>query len=485
MGDYIGRLAYGEGFVEGFLPRTIEEQGRLIPVILPKGLPEIRDIEKALDEAISKSQTPAKVPDLKTILKKHYKGGLVSIIVDDHARPNVHTKLLLPPLLKQLLALGVRQDKIKFLIAHGTHRPAKENELPKILGETVSREYKSQIESHDCVKGVEVIGKLEEGIPVEVNRTAFASEILIGLSDLDYHYFAGMGGGPKQIVPGIAGKNTITAEHLKMFGKLGFAEHVDMGIIDHNPVYECKKRLVDFVQKEMRAKGSWLYAIATVVNAHDKLVHVAGGEILDIHKKGESVLGSVNAAKVSKAADVVIIAARHEGIDLYQAGKAHNAARKAVKTGGRIVVLAPCTDGWGSDEFKGLMAVATPILKETEEKLKSLRGEAWAKEAAKGIDRALAAVQEVVMRDFKIGKQKPVDMLVTLRQCGWGHIYMVQDGLKKEDEASLPMSFLGKQGEDPSKRLRDWIVRLEEETGGKLDYCVIEDPALLVSVKRE
>ena len=96
MGEYKDKLHYGEDVIEDFLPKRIANEGRAIPIELPKPPKEIADIEKALDDAIEKSQTPAKVPDLKTILTKHYRGGLVSIIVDDHTRPNIHTKLLLP-----------------------------------------------------------------------------------------------------------------------------------------------------------------------------------------------------------------------------------------------------------------------------------------------------------------------------------------------------------------------------------------------------
>jgi len=481
MGEYAGRLHYGEQVINDFLPKRIVDEGRIIPIELPKAPKEIADIEKALDDAISKSQTPAKVPDLKTIITKHYHGGLVSIIVDDHTRPNVHTRALLPPLLKKLHAMGVKQDKIRLLIAHGTHRAAKGEEYLHIFGKEVWESYKGGVEDHDCVKSVEVIGKLDDGIPVELNSTAYASEVLIGLSDLDYHYFAGMGGGPKQLIPGIAGKNTITQEHLRMFGKIGFAEHVEMGSLDHNPVYECKTRLVDFIDRSLRAKGGWLYGIVTVVDAHDKLVHVVGGDILETHRQGEPILACVSTAKIPRPADVVIISARHAGIDLYQAGKAFNSGGHAVKPGGRIVVLAPMTDGWGSEEFKGLMAVGAPILQETAARLETAKPSEKGKTADAGIEKALLAVQEVVMRDFKIGKQKPVDLLVQERKVGWGHLLAVQDGLTAKDEAMLPVVFIGKAGESPEKRLRDWIIRLEEETGGKLHYLLVDDPALLIS----
>ena len=480
MGEYTGRLHYGAETIEGFFPKRIEDEGRLMRLSLPEGLPEIRDAEKALDEAMSKSQTPAKVPDLKTILRQNYRGGLVSILIDDHARPNVHTRLLLPGLLRSLQALGVKRENLRLILAHGTHRASKPEECPRIFGEMLWLAYKDLVEDHDCVKGVEVIGNLDDGHPVELNRTVFASEVVIGLSDLDYHYFAGMGGGPKQIIPGVAGKNTITVEHLKMFGKLGFAEHVEMGILDRNPVYEHKRRLVQKIEDTLRAKGSWLYAIVTIINPEDKLVHIAGGEILDVHKSGEELLGKVSVARIPRPADVVIMSARHAGLDLYQAGKAFNAARHAVKRGGKILVLAPCGDRWGNDEFKGLMAVAAPILEDTRRKLAKAKAGGRDKIAAKGVKDALLAVQEVVMKDFKIGKQKPVDLLVTEMHCGWGNLLMLQDGLTDEDASLLPIEFVGRRGERPDKRLRDWLVKLEEETGGKLQYCVVDDPALLI-----
>ncbi len=484
MGEYAGKLHYGEQVIEGFMPKTVMDQGRVIKLTLPKGLPEIKDVGKALDSAISKSQTPAKVPDLKTILKKHYKGGIVSIIVDDHARPNVHTRMLLPSLLKSLHALGVKKENLRFLISHGTHRACKPEEYPRIFGDDVWRDYKDFVEDHDCVKGVETVGELEDGIPIELNRTALASEILIGLSDMDYHYFAGLGGGPKQIIPGIAGKNTITLEHLKMFGKVGFHENSRMGVLDGNPVFECKKRLVTAFQEAMRAKGSWFYAIVTVMNSKDKLVHIEGGEVLETHRRAETVLAKERVASIPRAADVVIISTHHVGIDLYQAGKAFNAARYAVKKGGKIVVLAPLVDGWGSEEFKGLMSLASPIINETKERLKTAGPKEKSRIASEGIKKALLSVQEVVMKDFKIGKQKPVDMFAILGHCGWDNLLLVQDGLTTADEALLPIVFIGTRGESPEKRLRDWIVRLEDDSGGKLTYCLVDDPTLLIHVKQ-
>ena len=130
----------------------------------------------------------------------------------------------------------------------------------------------------------------------------------------------------------------------------------------------------------------------------------------------------------------------------------------------------------------GVMVISP--LWEAAARLKTARTSEKDRMADAGMEKALLAVQEVVMRDFKIGKQKPVDLLVTERKCGWGHMLLVQDGLTAKDEAMLPIAFIGKSGESPEERLRDWIVKLEEETGGRLHYLLVDDPGLLISAGR-
>ena len=197
-----------------------------------------------------------------------------------------------------------------------------------------------------------------------------------------------------------------------------------------------------------------------------------GGEIFTLHKKLRNVLDRVYIARIPELADVAIVTARHLGINVYQAGKAINAAARAVKPGGTVVCVAPCPDGFGNEEFRNLMKIAAPILQEAEAKI--AKGASPAKEGAAAIDRALRAVQDVVMKDFKIGKQKPVDMLVQYRRTGWGNLWLLCDGLSDEERKLLPFRYIGQRGEDPTARLRKWVE--ETERRGKPTYLVVDDP---------
>jgi nickel-dependent lactate racemase len=210
------------------------------------------------------------------------------------------------------------------------------------------------------------------------------------------------------------------------------------------------------------------------------LVSMAGGDLMETHLRAIDKLCMVYVATVRKQADIVIISARQTGINLYQSGKAYNAAKKAVKKGGWIILLSECKDGFGNDEFKNLMKLSAPVFRELEEKLKTAKEPEAARLEEEYIDRAMHETQKAVMADFKIGKQKPVDLLDVLRHVGYGHLCIIQDGLSDEDRLAVPLTYVGKRGESAQVRLKAWIAEREKE--GKPTYIVMDDPNYLVKI---
>ena len=475
----VPRLQYGDRWVEDFLPDRVLHEGRLVPLRTPEGAPPLPDVAGALVRALEVSSTPDLVPSLKEWLATAYKGGDVAVIVDDYARPCEHQRQLLPGLLDWLLHQGVKRDRIAIVIAGATHRDPRPPEYPYMFGEKVWPAWKDRIFMHHDREDLERLGTMPDGTPVEINGRAGRSEVIVSLSDLDYHYFAGVSGGPKHLVPGIAGRALTTADHLRMFGELGFAPNVDMGILDGNPVYEYKRAAVRAILDGMRARGAFVYAVICVLNPRLQVVALEGGEVLALHHKVRPVLDKVYTATIPKLADIAIVSARHLGINMYQAGKAINAAARAVKPGGTVLCLSPSPDGFGNEEFRNLMMIAAPILQEAEARI--AKGASPAQEGAAAIDRALRAVQDVVVRDFKIGKQKPVDLLVQYRRTGWGNLWLLGDGLTDEDRTLLPFRYVGARGGDPTERLRAWIE--EQERKGTPTYLVIDDPTYWVRIK--
>jgi len=470
--ETVPRLAYRDLWLTDFLPRRVLTEGRLVPLRTPEGAPEIQEVDGALRRSLETSSTPDLVPSLKNWLAERYRGGDVAVIVDDYARPCAHQRLLLPGLLDWLLSHGVVRDRISIVIAAATHRDPKPAEYPYMFGDRVWPTWKDRIFMHHDYEDLERLGTMPDGTPVELNGRAARSEVILSLSDLDYHYFAGVSGGPKHLVPGIAGRALTTADHLRMFGDLGFAPNVDMGILDGNPVYEYKRAAVRIVLDALKARGKLVYGIVSVLNPRYGVVALEGGDILTLHRKLRHVLDKVYVAEIPRLADIAIVTARHLGLNVYQAGKAINAAARAVKPGGTVVCLAPCPDGFGNEEFRNLMKIAAPILQDAEARMTGAGRTAM--EGVAAIERALRAVQDVVMKDFKIGKQKPVDLLVQYRRTGWGNLWLLCDGLSDEERRLLPFRYVAARGEDPAKRLRAWVE--EQEHKGTPTYLIVDDP---------
>ncbi|HII40046.1 MAG TPA: DUF2088 domain-containing protein [Thermoplasmata archaeon] len=475
----VPRLAYGDRFLSDFLPESVLSEGRLVPLRTPEGAPALADVPGALRRSLEESSTPDLAPSMAEWLASTYHGYEVSVIIDDYARPCAHQRLLLPGLLDWLQAHGVKREKINLIIAAATHRDPKPQEWPYMLGDKLWPAWQDRTFFHHDREDLERLGTMPDGTPIELNARAARSQAIISLCDLDYHYFAGVSGGPKHIVPGIAGRAITTADHLQMFGELGFAPHVDMGILDGNPVYEYKRAAVRTILDALKARGTFVYAVVCVLNPAYQVVALEGGDIFAVHRKLRHALDKVYAASIPELADIAIVTARHLGINVYQAGKAINAAARAVKPGGTVVCVAPCPDGFGNEEFRNLMKIAAPVLQEAEAEI--ARGADPGKVGAAAIDRALRAVQDVVVADFKIGKQKPVDMLAQYRRTGWGHLWLLCDGLTDEERKLLPFRYVGKRGEDPQRRLQEWVR--EQETHGKPTYLIVDDPTYWIQLK--
>ncbi|MBI5573952.1 MAG: DUF2088 domain-containing protein [Elusimicrobia bacterium] len=452
-------LHYGEKTLSDFIPQKVIDNGQFLPLVVPKKLPVIKNVWQNLFDALEKpvgNQKP-----LSILIKENYAGGDLSIIVDDHDRPNIHTRILLPVLVDLLLTTyHLPLTKIKVVIATGTHRPSTDEELKNILGGQMFGRVNFVI--HKCRENNVEAGKID-GLTVKINETVFNSDIVIPLTDVENHYFAGIAGGPKALCPGVCDIDTITYEHLKMFGECGFAHNVDLGNIEGNPVFETKKKIVKAIIETLKKNKREVYTITSIIDTAGDLVYLKGGETFESHLRAAKILKNVWTVNIKERADIVISGAGHWGVNLYQMGKATHCAYHAVKKGGIVLNVAPCNQGWGNEEFKNLMKVGMGELNKYDEK-------------SEGIKKAMVRVINVVKKDFKIGKQKPVDLFQILHFVGWGNLHIIQDGIPEEDYGFLPFVFWGNESDPVEKRLKLW---LEKHLGDKT-VAVVDNPNFLI-----
>ncbi len=462
-------LHYRENRLHDYLPPAAAEEGRLIFPDMPPDLLPLEDIDGAIENMMEESLDPG-IPPLGHMLGNLPSDARISIILDDHTRPNVHTMLVLPRLLASISGRGFPSENIYLVIATGTHRPSTTDELIRIMGQEVFSGFRERIVMHDCRADLKSAGRVSDGTAVLVNRTALNSNLILALTDMEFHYFTGIAGGPKSLIPGIGGEEIVNAEHVKMFGSCGFAPGVESGSIEDNPVFRYKLECIRLIDAMVRSRGDWIYSVNAVVDRRGRLVFLNGGDILGGFYRAIPALRRTWTAVLERPADVVIVNSRHEGINLLQAGKAFNAAARGVRPGGRILVLAPCPDGFGNKEFKNLMRVSSGVFGGGDEA------------GLNTIEEAIVKTQRRILEGFKMGYQKPVDLLMTLRHTGWRRLFLLQEGLRRDEaDEILPfMRVLDASRASPSVIIAGLAASWEAE---RPSYLVLDEPGLVLRLR--
>ena len=381
-GEYMDTpIDYGEDEINHFIPKGANAHN----LEITGDFPEITNIDEKLVEVV---ENPINSPALSELIKNHYaKGKSVIILTDDNTRPNIHTRILLPILFPKIIEFGVAPEDLHILIASGTHRPPTDEEIErKILGTEIWEKYKKHVVSHNCDEGVELIGTSSRGTPIFLNKLALESCLIIAMTDSEYHYFAGVAGTVKQFFPGISGRKSISMNHPKAFSKeTGFRKECRLGNTEGNPVIQD---MIEMTQDVQKTKA--IFCIDAILH-NKKIVHVNAGDIITMHEKARELLKPLRIIEVDKAADLVIISTGDLGLNLYQAGKGVHAAWNATKKGGKILLLARAQDGVGNQAYYDTMVAAKDM--DLEEAL------SW------------VVANKCSEETFKIGNQKPVDLL--------------------------------------------------------------------------
>src|ERR1700752_4202906 len=161
-----------------------------IPVDATGDLIRHRDVATAVDEeaAVRKALAhPIGSARLRDLAKP---GETVALIVNDITRL-ARTDLMLPPVVDELNAAGIPDDRILVVFALGIHRPQTPQEQRRILGADLYR--RLQAVDHDAFDERKLIalGQTSFGNTVEINRRVWERDGVILTGDINYHLIAG------------------------------------------------------------------------------------------------------------------------------------------------------------------------------------------------------------------------------------------------------------------------------------------------------
>ena len=278
----------------------------------------------------------------------------IVIIASDHTRP-VPSKIIMPQMLAEIRK-GNPDADITILIATGCHRGTTKEELVAKFGEDIVNNEKIYI--HDCDEREKLIniGTLPSGGECEINSIAINADLLVAEGFIEPHFFAGFSGGRKSVLPGIAGRTTVLANHCSEFID---SEYSRTGILENTPIHK------DMLWAAEQAKLAFI--VNVVLNGDKKVIFATAGNCKDAHKKGTDFLSSLCGVEAVPA-DVVISTNGGYPLDqnVYQAVKGMTAAEATVKEGGVIIMLARSNDGIGGDHFYHQLADEKDINKTME-----------------------------------------------------------------------------------------------------------------------
>ncbi len=316
------KLAYGR---EGLTVNLPDDVHVLEPRFVP-GLPDEPDaLRRALRDPIGSEPLAAKVKP----------GDKVVIVHTDITRATPNDRIL-PVLIGELEMAGVARQDITLLNGLGTHRPQTEAELRAMLGDFIVENYRCL--QHDCHDDDNLVslGWTSFGHPVRVNRTYLEADVRVLTGFIEPHFFAGFSGGPKAVIPSLAGAESVLTNHgLKMIAH----PKATWGITEGNPIWEEMREVA------LLTKPTFLLNVT--LNMWREITGVFAGDILTAHAAGCAFVKENAMVGVDAPYDIVITTNSGYPLDqnLYQSVKGMSAASQIVRDGGSIIIATACEDG--------------------------------------------------------------------------------------------------------------------------------------------
>ena len=281
-----------------------------------KGGPDIGDagIRRALAEPIG-------APPLRRLARGRQNAV---ILVDDISRPTPAYRLL-PYVLEELAHGGIDEERVIVIAATGTHRPFARAEWVKKIGLEYTE--RLDIRSHNPCENLAYLGLSSLRVPVWVNRDFMRAELKIGLGMIMPRGNS-FGGGSKIVLPGVCGRDTISANHNYCPGA----------------------RFVEHTQEVGRMAGLD-YIVNPLLNGDLGIMALVAGEPIAAYACGCDLGRDLYGTVVPEGMDIAVCNAYPKDNDAHQISLArvplYGTRRRALALGGTVVTVSASPEGAG------------------------------------------------------------------------------------------------------------------------------------------
>jgi nickel-dependent lactate racemase len=230
----------------------------------------------------------------------------------------------------------VPRENITLLNQTGTHRPNTRAELEKMLTPEVVARYR--VVNHECEQEADLtpVGTTRDGTPALLSRHAVEADVRIATGFIEPHIFAGFSGGPKALMPGVAGLRTVMSNH----GARNIGDpNSTFGVLDGNPIWEEIRDIA------LLAGPTFLINVA--LNEQRQITGVFAGDLLKAHRVGCDFVKRSAMHRCAAPFDIVVTTNSGYPLDLnlYQGVKGMTAGARILKPGGTLILAAECCEG--------------------------------------------------------------------------------------------------------------------------------------------
>lgn len=303
-------------------------------VLASKRAQPVDDLEAAVQEALAR---PIDSPPVRELVRL---GDQVCVVFTDITRASPD-HLLVPALLRELEAAGVRDQDVTLICGTGMHRPSTSDEKVTKLGRDVVERYRVLDNEPRNDEALVDLGTTQGGVPVSVHREAADADLLIATGLVEPHQYAGYSGGRKTVAVGAAGEDLIAYTHGP-----AFVDHpaTRLGRIEGNLFHEAITEAAD--------RAGLDFILNVVLDDEERVVCVKAGEPVETHRQLVDFARAIYEVPIPRRYDVVIGGAGYpKDANLYQASRAASylcfAPTPVVRPGGYIIVPARCQEGAG------------------------------------------------------------------------------------------------------------------------------------------
>ena len=333
---------------------AVEVDERRVAGVLGANVDRAEDPEGVLRRALE-----APGAGFKSFLRRAASPLLV--VVNDATRPTPSAEVVrvIREDLEGWLATGERLEavgrELSFVVATGTHRVALPQELEHIFGKEFLEAHAGRVSSHDAKDTGRLVhlGRTSRGTEIKVNRLLAEAQSVIVINSVEPHYFAGYTGGRKSLFPGLAGYETVWANHA-----LSMQPGSESLVLEGNPVHEDLEEAL-----AVGIDGKQVFSIQLVLDKDHRVGFAAAGSLEETFRRAVEVAERQFVLDIERRYEVVVAVAPHPmDCNFYQTNKAIQSGALAVKDGGVLLVVSECPFGLGENQtlYDMLAAAESP-----------------------------------------------------------------------------------------------------------------------------